>query len=518
MLPGTEIGAALAAIDPLKRRRHRHQLRHRPGRDERAPAPPRRSTAACRSPCLPNAGLPVGGRRQDALRPHARAAGATTSAASSPSSACRSSAAAAAPRPSTSGCSPTWRPTSRRRRAQPEHEAGATSIYSFVPFEQDAVVPDDRRAHQRQRLEEVPRGDARGRLGHLRGDGHRAGQGGRARPRRVRRLRRPRRHGRHGRDRQPLRHPGHRARSCSTPPSRRSWRPASSGLGGRAILNSANLEDGERRGLPPRPGVQAGQGVRRRRHLPAHRRGGPGPRRRVEDAGRPPHPRPRRRPLRPRAVATSSSTRSPSRSPPATRTSAATPWRRSRPSAASRPSCPASTPTLGLSNVSLRPQARRPPRPQLGVPARVPRRPGSTRAIVHAAKIMPLNRIPDEQREVCLDLIYDRRGADGALSDGDEATTRCRSCSTIFADVKVADGREGGPLRLAGRASGSQPAHHRRRPRRPHRRPRRGARPRASPPLDDHQRHPARRHEGRRRAVRLRARCSCRSCCSRPRR
>jgi 5-methyltetrahydrofolate--homocysteine methyltransferase len=34
---------------------------------------------------------------------------------------------------------------------------------------------------------------------------------------------------------------------------------------------------------------------------------------------------------------------------------------------------------------------------------------GLDSAIVHAARIMPLNRIPDDQREVCLDLIYDRR-------------------------------------------------------------------------------------------------------------
>ena len=42
MLPGTEIGAALAAIDPAEARRHRHQLRHRPGGDGRAPPPSRR--------------------------------------------------------------------------------------------------------------------------------------------------------------------------------------------------------------------------------------------------------------------------------------------------------------------------------------------------------------------------------------------------------------------------------------------------------------------------------------------
>ena len=36
---------------------------------------------------------------------------------------------------------------------------------------------------------------------------------------------------------------------------------------------------------------------------------------------------------------------------------------------------------------------------------------GLDSAIVHAGKIVPLNRIPDEQRNVCLDLIYDRRDA-----------------------------------------------------------------------------------------------------------
>lgn len=34
---------------------------------------------------------------------------------------------------------------------------------------------------------------------------------------------------------------------------------------------------------------------------------------------------------------------------------------------------------------------------------------GLDSAIVHASKIMPMNRIPDEQREIALDLVYDRR-------------------------------------------------------------------------------------------------------------
>ena len=34
---------------------------------------------------------------------------------------------------------------------------------------------------------------------------------------------------------------------------------------------------------------------------------------------------------------------------------------------------------------------------------------GLDSAIVHASKILPMARIPDEQREVALDLVYDRR-------------------------------------------------------------------------------------------------------------
>ena len=34
---------------------------------------------------------------------------------------------------------------------------------------------------------------------------------------------------------------------------------------------------------------------------------------------------------------------------------------------------------------------------------------GLDSAIVHAAKILPMSRIPEEQREVALDLVYDRR-------------------------------------------------------------------------------------------------------------
>src|SRR5947209_6378692 len=63
---------------------------------------------------------------------------------------------------------------------------------------------------------------------------------------------------------------------------------------------------------------------------------------------------------------------------------------------------------LGLSNVSfgLKPAARH---VLNSVFLHECRQAGLDAAIVHAARIMPLNRIPDEQRDVALDLIYDRR-------------------------------------------------------------------------------------------------------------
>ena len=62
---------------------------------------------------------------------------------------------------------------------------------------------------------------------------------------------------------------------------------------------------------------------------------------------------------------------------------------------------------------------------------------GMDSAIVHASKILPLSRIPEEQRNVALDLIYDRRGAAGVLSDGDDAYDPLTRLLDIFADVKV---------------------------------------------------------------------------------
>ncbi len=93
--------------------------------------------------------------------------------------------------------------------------------------------------------------------------------------------------------------------------------------------------------------------------------------------------------------------------------------------------------TLGVSNVSfgLSPAARQ---VLNSVFLDEAMRRGLDSAIVHVARILPLHRIPDEQREVALDLIHDRRGTAGlggtassdydplhrfmALFDGESAT------------------------------------------------------------------------------------------------
>ncbi|GAA2608021.1 methionine synthase [Dactylosporangium fulvum] len=64
--------------------------------------------------------------------------------------------------------------------------------------------------------------------------------------------------------------------------------------------------------------------------------------------------------------------------------------------------------TLGISNVSfgINPAARQ---VLNSVFLHECQEAGLTSAIVHASKILPMNKIPDEQRKVALDLVYDRR-------------------------------------------------------------------------------------------------------------
>ena len=118
---------------------------------------------------------------------------------------------------------------------------------------------------------------------------------------------------------------------------------------------------------------------------------------------------------------------------------------------------------------------------------------GLDSAIVHAGKIVPLNRLPEEQREVCLDLVWDRR------------RRRLRPVAEAARGVRrrqVDEDREARPQRSARRGAPAPPDH-RRRPRRAHRRPRRGDGGRHAG-ARHHQHRAARRDEGRRRAVRRR--------------
>jgi 5-methyltetrahydrofolate--homocysteine methyltransferase len=62
---------------------------------------------------------------------------------------------------------------------------------------------------------------------------------------------------------------------------------------------------------------------------------------------------------------------------------------------------------------------------------------GLDSAIVHASKILPLSKIPEEQRDVALDLIHDRRGPAGALSEGAEDYDPLAKFLEVFADVQV---------------------------------------------------------------------------------
>ena len=91
--------------------------------------------------------------------------------------------------------------------------------------------------------------------------------------------------------------------------------------------------------------------------------------------------------------------------------------------------------TLGVSNVSfgLSPAARH---VLNSVFLHECMQAGLDSAIVHAGRIMPLNKIPDEQRDVCLDLIYDRRRP---AADGEDAYDPLTSLLDVFADVKSAN-------------------------------------------------------------------------------
>ncbi|HEX7096572.1 MAG TPA: methionine synthase [Acidimicrobiales bacterium] len=64
---------------------------------------------------------------------------------------------------------------------------------------------------------------------------------------------------------------------------------------------------------------------------------------------------------------------------------------------------------------------------------------GLDSAIVHAAKILPLHKIPEEQRNVCLDVVWDRRGLEGG-DHTDPDYDPLQKLLEVFSGVEVEKG------------------------------------------------------------------------------
>ena len=247
-------------------------------------------------------------------------------------------------------------------------------------------------------------------------------------------------------------------------------------LGGRCVVNSVNFEDGDGPGLAVRPGDADRQGARRRggRADASTRRARPAPpsgrcaspTRLIDDLteqlGHARRGHPRRLPDLPdrhRPGGDPPRRHRDDRGDPAS-SSGATP--RCRP----RSGCPTSR------SASTRPPGRCSTRCSCTSASKA----GLDSAIVHAGKILPMSKIPDEQREVALDLVYDRR------REGYDPLQRFLE---LFEGVDAASARAV-PGRGAGRAAAGRAAaaaDHRRRAQRPGGRPRRGA-GRRRPPLE----------------------------------
>ena len=137
---------------------------------------------------------------------------------------------------------------------------------------------------------------------------------------------------------------------------------------------------------------------------------------------------------------------------------------------------------LGLSNISfgLNPAARQ---VLNSVFLHEAAEAGLDAAIVHASKILPLHRIDEEARQVCLDLIYDRR------HEGYDPLSELLAPLRGQVDVD----EPGTFTRRSAAQRAPQATHHRRRARRPRERSERGVGWRREAPRH-RQRHPARRH------------------------
>ena len=143
LLVGSEIGAALTALEALRPDVIGLNCATGPTRDDRAPAVPRRSTRARSSRACPTRGCRRSSTatRTTTSRPTRSP---TRTSASSTSSASTSSAAAAAPRPRTCAPSSSASATARRPRAPPSTSPSCSSIYSPVAVPPGARVPRGR--------------------------------------------------------------------------------------------------------------------------------------------------------------------------------------------------------------------------------------------------------------------------------------------------------------------------------------------------------------------------------------
>ncbi len=140
---------------------------------------------------------------------------------------------------------------------------------------------------------------------------------------------------------------------------------------------------------------------------------------------------------------------------------------------------------------------------------------GLDSAIVHAAKILPMTKIPDEQRQVALDLVYDRRRHDESGAVTYDPLARYLE---LFEGVDSAstEGRPGRRAAVAAAGGATSPAHRGRGGEGTAGRPATGARRGPQGPRH-HQRPPARPACVPSASSSGAARCSCRSCWPRPR-
>ena len=209
MLPGTEVGAALTVLDAMQV--DVVGLNCATGPVEMSEAL-RHLSSASRVPiaCVPNAGLPsvVDGKMHYDLTPDDLADHlhrfVTEFGVSAVGGCCGTTPAHLAA--VVARCADAV-PAGADARAR----AGCGFHLHLRTLPPGHLFPRRRRAHQRQRLQGLPGGDAGGRLGHLRRHGPRPGQGGLPPDRRLRRLHGRRRCGGHDRGGQPALHPVQRA-------------------------------------------------------------------------------------------------------------------------------------------------------------------------------------------------------------------------------------------------------------------------------------------------------------------